>query len=52
MGCGCGKSASASRKKYKVTFNDGTTKTYMLQADAENARTTAGATRPIEVVKG
>jgi hypothetical protein len=54
MGCGCGgKKAggnAAGAKKYRVVLLDGTTKTYLLQRDAEKAPN-RDKTKPIEIVR-
>jgi hypothetical protein len=49
MGCGCNKSKSTT--KYRVRFNDGSTKDYATPGEANTARTTAGATAPVRAVQ-
>jgi hypothetical protein len=49
MGCGCNKSKSTT--KYRVRFNDGTSKDYATPGEANKARTDAGATAPVRAVQ-
>lgn len=51
MCCGCGKKAGSNgtARKYRATLQDGTTKTYLMQRDAENAPN-RDKSKPIEVI--
>lgn len=49
MACGCQKANTTL--KYRVKFNDGTTKDYATPGEANTARTDAGATAPVRTVR-
>lgn len=48
--CGCGGNRRTVTK-YRVYLNNGTTRDYLTQAEAEQARKDAGATRPVQAVR-
>ncbi|MEV0822519.1 hypothetical protein [Nonomuraea rubra] len=49
MGCGCNKSRSTT--KYRVKFNDGSSKDYATPGEANEERRKAGATAPVRAVQ-